>query len=381
MAVAFAGVVSGIFVSGIEENFLATIGVVAFTLVGAIILDRKPGEPVGRICLGIGVLYGVAASLRYVVLVMDAQPGRLPPGGAALAVIGSLLGNIALMLGGPLLISRFPMRAAVAWQRRLEDILLSVVLFAMIVGSLRPGALDGSLVDGVPNPLALDWIPVDADAAFALTIVAYATTYLVTTAGLVRRYRRGGSIVRAQVRWFAASVAVSLGLLVLIVVSSDNQDLNDLAWSGWIVSLLLPPIAIGIAILRYRLFDIDRIISNAIGYGLVTVVLSAVFVSVNLALITIFSRLVAVEGNGIAVAGATLVAAALFNPVRVRVQRAVDQRFHRARYDAERTVSGLAARLRDEVDVDRLREDIVDVVVRSVEPTGAELWLRPGATQ
>ena len=139
------------------------------------------------------------------------------------------------------------------------------------------------------------------------------------------------------------------------------------------------PIAIGIAILRYRLYDIDRIVSNAIGYGLVTVVLSAVFVSVNLLLVAVFSQIVVgLEGNGIAVAAATLVAAALFTPVRRRIQRTVDHRFHRARYDAERTAAGLAARLRDEVDVARLRDEIVHVVTRSVEPTAAALWLRRG---
>jgi hypothetical protein len=150
----------------------------------------------------------------------------------------------------------------------------------------------------------------------------------------------------------------------------------------WIASLLLPPIAIAIAILRYRLYDIDRIVSNAIGYGMVTVVLSAVFVSVDLLLVAVFSQVVAgLEGNGIAVAAATLVAAALFSPVRQRVQRAVDQRFHRTRYDAERTVAGLSARLRDEVDIGRLRDDILDVVVRSVEPEVAQLWLRRGLSR
>ena len=125
------------------------------------------------------------------------------------------------------------------------------------------------------------------------------------------------------------------------------------------------------------MYDIDRIVSNAIGYGIVTVVLSAIFVTVNLLLVAVLSQIVVgLAGNGIAVAAATLVAAALFTPVRHRVQRAVDHRFHRARYDAERTVVAFATRLRDEVDVNRLRQDILDVVIRSVEPTGVELWLR-----
>jgi hypothetical protein len=142
------------------------------------------------------------------------------------------------------------------------------------------------------------------------------------------------------------------------------------------VGLISIPIAIAIAILRYRLYDIDRIVSNAIGYGIVTIVLSAIFVTVNLVLIAVFSRVVTgFEGNGIAVAAATLVAAALFTPVRRRVQGIVDHRFHRARYDAERTVVGSAARLRDEV-TSSVARGHPHVASRTVEPTGAYLWLR-----
>ena len=195
---------------------------------------------------------------------------------------------------------------------------------------------------------------------------------------MVVRYRQSDAIGRQQLKWFAVSLIAAVGGMALAALAStltDRPPEVGLAFFGFCGALV--PIAIGLSILRYRLYDIDRIVSNAIGYGIVTVVLSATFVTVNLLLVAVFSRIVAgFEGNGIAVAAATLVAAALFTPVRRRVQRIVDHRFHRARYDAELTVAGLAARLRDEVDVVRLREDIVDVVVGAVEPTRAELWLR-----
>ena len=374
-SIAVTGVALSILGSGVaEDSILGIIGAFAFTWVGAVVLYRRPGEPVGRICLLIGVLYGVASSLRYVVLFIAAQPGPLPPSAAALALIGSLVGNLALLLGGPLLISRFPQRAASAWHRRLEDVLFATVALAMGAGALRPGTLDGGWIENVQNPLALDWIPMDVDTAFAFIFVSYGATYLVTTVGLVRRYVLGGSIVRAQIRWFAAAVAVSLTLLVLTIASSGYPDLNGLAWSAWIISLMLPPITICISILRYRLYDIDRIVSNAIGYGLVTVVLIAVFVVVNLALVSRLSPLISNEGP--AVAASTLLVAALFNPLRGRVQRAVDRRFHRAHYDAERMVADFAIRLRDELDLPTLTTDLSTTTALAVQPTSSALWLR-----
>ena len=382
VAVVIAAALSSFSSSGLQVDVLGTIGVLAFTVVGAIILDRRPGEPVGRICLGIGVTYSVAAVLRLVASFIDGLPGPITPTGAALAVIASTLASLALLLSGPLLISRFPTRSKSGWQRRVEDLLMAVVGLIVIASAVQPGFLDIAFIHTVENPLGLEWIPADSDALFAVTLLTYAAAYLVTGYGLIRRYRVGGPVVRAQVRWFAGSIAVSLGLLILMIASTGNDALNGIAWVLWIASLFLPPIAIAVAILRYHLYDIDRIVSNAIGYGMVTVVLSAVFVTVDLLLVAVFSQFVAgLEGNGIAVAAATLVAAALFSPVRQRVQRAVDQRFHRTRYDAERTVAGLSARLRDEVDITRLRDDILEAVVRSVEPEGAQLWLRRGMSR
>jgi hypothetical protein len=360
------------------DAWLAAGGMIAFTTVGSLIEVRRPGQAVGRICLAMGGLLVAGGLLRIAAVSLDAQPGHLPPLGAILAVISATCFSFSLFMSGPLLISRFPDGRDSGRLAALTDLSLVLMTALGLMTAFRPGALTYGWIEPVDNPLGVSGIPFLDDESFAGFFVYIAATALAAS-GLVRRYLRGDSVRRAQIRWFAASIGVSLALLALVFTSSDNESLNSFAWNAWIVSLLLPPVAIAIAILRYRLYDIDRIVSNTIGYGLVTVILSAVFVSVNLVMISVLSRMVAAEDNNIAVAAATLAAAALFNPVRARVQRAVDHRFHRARYDAERTVAGLAARLRDEVDVARLREDIVDVVVRSVEPTGAELWLRPGA--
>ena len=253
--------------------------------------------------------------------------------------------------------------------------------FLIVVGFLvRPGPLQ--IFPTIDNPFGIgpDLRPIFGKQPSQTIASVSALIAPLVVWSMVVRYRRSDTIGRQQLKWFAVSLIAAIGGMAIAALAStltDRPPEAGLAFFGFCGALV--PIAIGIAILRYRLYDIDRIVSNAIGYGLVTVVLSAVFISVDLLLVAVSSRIVpGLEGNGIAVAAATLVAAALFTPVRRQVQRAVDHRFHRARYDAELTAASLAARLRDEVDVGRLREDIVDVVTRSVEPTRAELWLRRG---
>ena len=151
------------------------------------------------------------------------------------------------------------------------------------------------------------------------------------------------------------------------------------AWLPTLLAFPLPPIAVGIAIMRYRLYEIDRIVSRTIAYGLISATLVAAYAAVILVLQGPLGAITG--GDTVAVAASTLVAAALFQPVRRRVQAIVDHRFNRAGYDAERTVAGLASRLRDQMDLPVVSTAIVDAVVQSVEPTGASLWLRLGRTR
>ncbi|HEV8403057.1 MAG TPA: hypothetical protein VGQ31_08490 [Candidatus Limnocylindrales bacterium] len=365
----FYTVVNGLDVPGI-------LAVLSFTSVGALIADRRPAERVGWVCLGIGTVSGLGLLFRSIAIVIDRAPGQLPLAGAACAVLADLLTSLAILVSGPLLISRFPHRAAAAWQRRLEDVLLVFITFVAMADAVRPGPLDYGWVEPIENPFAIDWIPTSSQDAFAWIFLSYAAAYLVTTIGLVVRYRRGGSVVRAQVRWFAAAIGASLGLLVLLFATTGNEVLNDLVWAAWIASLLLPPIAVAIAILRYRLYDIDRIVSKTIGYALITVILFTVFATANIVLVSTVSPLV--EDQSIAVAASTLLVAVLFDPLRKRVQRAVDRRFHRAHYDAQRTVAGFADRLRNELDLPTLTLELTAVADRAVKPTTTSLWLRGG---
>ena len=352
---------------------------VAFTVVGALILDRRPGQPVGRICLAIGLLSSTAAALRVGAVVLDAQPGPIAPVGAVIAVIASAMFSTALVVGMPLLISHFPNGATAGWSRRLQALLLIVVGAALLLGTFRPGLLEYGWIEPVDNPLGFaELAVVGSDDFFALAFFGFAAAYLFAGAGLVLRYRRGSSVERAQVRWLAASVAMTLTLLLAVVLTGDDEALNEVAYGAWSLSaFLLPPIAIGIAILRNRLYEIDRIISRTLAYAVLTAVLIGVYAAGIIGIqagLALFST----SGGPIAVAASTLAVYALFQPLRRRFQTAMDRRFNRSRYDAEQTIDLFATRLRDEVDLGRLGAELRSVVGASLAPATIGIWLREG---
>jgi hypothetical protein len=169
-----------------------------------------------------------------------------------------------------------------------------------------------------------------------------------------------------------------LALLVAGILKDSSGDvLAAVDWFGWLIGLTglaLLPIAIGIAILRYRLYEIDRIVSRTIGWAVVSAILVAVFAAIILVTQAVLAPLT--SSNTLAVAVSTLAVAALFQPLRRRVQRGVDHRFNRARYDAEQIIAAFAERMRDEVDLDQLAAEITPTVSRTVQPTSLSLWLR-----
>jgi hypothetical protein len=202
-------------------------------------------------------------------------------------------------------------------------------------------------------------------------------------ASLIVRYRRAAPIERQQLKWFAAvAIITGLGGAANIVTSSPlstapTGTLGTVnAVSGFMiyVGLGLLPVAIAIAVLRYRLYEIDRLISRTISWVILTVLVAGLFV----AFVLVFQAIVAplTGSNEIAVAGSTLLVFGLFAPIRRRVQRLVDRRFNRTRYDAERTVAAFAGRLRDQVDLEQLRAEILATVSAAVEPSSVSLWLR-----
>ncbi len=230
----------------------------------------------------------------------------------------------------------------------------------------------------VPNPAAvLPDLPIWSVVTPGTAILPIAVLMVAAAVSLVVRYRRVAGIERQQFRWLTAALsfvvaAVVGGFIVGTLIPAAGE--SGVVWLGAVVAFPCVPIAIGIAVLRYRLYEIDRIISRAIGYLIVTSVLVAAFAMLVLGLTSVLEPLTG--GNTLAVAGSTLVVAALFQPLRARVQRAVDRRFDRSRYDGERLLAALGERLRDEVDLAAIRGEVLATVDAAVRPSGSGLWLR-----
>jgi hypothetical protein len=201
---------------------------------------------------------------------------------------------------------------------------------------------------------------------------------ILAMAALATRYRRGDRVERLQIRWLLAAMAITIvgfaGVVIEFAIRTDG-GVNISAFVAY-AGILFMPIAIGVAVTRYRLYEIDRIISRTLGYGLVTVTLALVFVVGVLGLQAVLAPFT--RDNTIAVAASTLVVAALFQPLRRRVQGAVDRRFDRARYDGQKVVDAFGRQLRDEVDLDRLRGTLLATADDVVRPVSASVWLRSG---
>jgi hypothetical protein len=196
---------------------------------------------------------------------------------------------------------------------------------------------------------------------------------VVAAWSLVLRFRRARGVERQQLRWLAVGAALAaLALLVVVVAGAMGRDGVVLAALGTCVAVL--PLVTGAAILRYRLYDLDRIIGRTVGYGLLTLLLGGAYAGLVLGLSQLLGH-----GSSLTVAVATLAVAAVFQPVRRRVQDLMDRRFNRRRYDAARTIEGFSARLREQVDLDTLTAELLGVVERTMQPTSASLWLRPSA--
>ncbi|HSO55379.1 MAG TPA: hypothetical protein VL330_22175 [Actinomycetes bacterium] len=251
------------------------------------------------------------------------------------------------------------------------------VVFLLTV-ALMPEPLDPTY-ESVANPLGLPGgLPVEVPL-LALNLLAGAVVLLtvpVACGSLVVRFRRARGLERQQLRWlaFAAGLA-SVGAVLVLAGTSlpTSPSLTEalITWGAG-VCLVLLPLAIGAAILRYRLYDLDRIISRTLAYGLLTLLLGLAYAAVVLGL----GRLLP-EGSSLVVAAATLAVAAIFQPVRRRVQALVDRRFNRRRHDAARTIADFSARLRDQVDLGTLTGELLAVVDQTMQPASASLWLRP----
>ncbi len=349
--------------------------------VGAFLVVRRPGMSIGWILLAL------AWGFALVTLSVDATAGQfidgsLGPVDAIIAVVSAAAGAAAFFLFALLSIV-FPSGRLPGGRWGVAARLgLGVALFFVAAGAVMPTitvSLWGSASSmTVPNPAAvLPDLPIWGAVTPDTVMLPVAGLMVAAAVSLVVRYRRAAGIERQQYRWLSAALAfVVLAVVGGYIVGTLIPEIGDqgLQWLVAIVAFPCVPIAIGFAVLRYRLYDIDRIISRTISYAVVTAALVTVFAATILLFQAVLEPLTG--GNTLAVAGSTLVVAALFAPVRSIVQRAVDRRFNRARYDAELTVAALARSLRDETNLTAIHDEVIRAVYGSLQPVGLGLWVR-----
>jgi len=354
-----------------------TVMFLALPLVGIVIARRQPDNRIAWILLAIGVVVGVGAVAQpYVTYGLQRDPGSLPAADVVAAVNGSLWVP-AIGLTGTFLILLFPdgrlpspRWRPVAWASG------GVMALLVVAFVFSPGTLEQA--SNVRNPLGIPGLePLLPVALAALPVLPLCM--LACAVGLVMRFRRSQGVERLQVKWLAAAAAVVASVYLVMMVLSWMYSLRDEPTPGWVDTLdkvaittfVLIPIAIGVAVLKHGLYGIDRLISRTLSYALITGTLLAVY----LVLVAVIGRVLP-SGSSLSVAMSTLAVAALFQPLRRRVQAVVDRRFNRARYDADRTVDLFARRLRDEVDLDAVRTDLLTVVQGTLQPASAGIWLR-----
>ena len=346
-----------------------------YAAMGAILVVRRPRTPIGWLLMGVGLCFALI-SVPVTGAPREFIDGSVDLPVALFAVIHAGLPATAFFFFA-VLVMVFPSgRLPAGRWGRLGRLGVGVALVFAAAAYVVPEIFAGSPVL-VRNPAALlpdlpIWRLINSTTvSFPVIVVVIAGSV-----SLVVRVRRAVGAERQQLRWIAASFAVLMAAVVYgVAMSALVPGAGDgLAWFPAIFALPTVPIAIGIAVLRYRLYEIDRIISRTIAWAVLTGVLGVVFAGVVIAL---QSALVNVtQGQTLAVAASTLVACALFQPVRGRVQSAVDRRFDRARYDGRRTVDAFAEHLRDEVDLARLSGAVLVTADEAVRPAAVGLWLR-----
>jgi hypothetical protein len=342
----------------------------SFTGVGFVVARRQPHNPMGWLLLATSVAFQLGSDAPgYAYLDYHSHHGALPLGPVAVLLSG---GWVCGFLVVPLIILLFPDgRPGPGWRWPVRAYL--AVIAALIVATQALAASDLKLrapVDGSGNLIGLNhpsgWFAPFFYAGFLSCFVLC----VVSVVSQVLRYRRASGERRQQVRWLGAAAALCVAFLLATTLWSNAPGLvGDLLFPLGLTAL---PVGIGVGILRYRLYEIDRLISRTLSYAILTALLVGTFIG----LIALTTNALALSGR-VGVAASTLAAAALFNPLRIRIQRLVDRRFNRAHYNAEATVAAFTARLRDAVEIDVIRSDLLDAVGRAVQPTHASVWIKP----
>jgi hypothetical protein len=359
--------------SGAWGAIYFVIPIAAFSIVGALIALRRPGNAIGWLLATIGLLFAIVVTCSGVAK-WGLETDALPQAVAEWIGVGSSVWVIALGLLGTQLPLRLPdgRLPSPRW-RWFSRISLALIALTLIGMAAQRGRVED--VPGTANPLGSALVQLLSGAIFLLILC-----FFVALAALVIRYRRADALDRAQLRWVALGGAVFLAVYIVTLplpstlgTSDDTTTANLItAVSQAAFGALLS--ATGYASLRHRLYDIDVVVNRALVYGALTATLVGMYLGSVLLLQLLLGGITG--DSGLAVAGSTLAVAALFRPARARIQAAVDRRFFRRKYDAQRTLEAFSSRLRDEVDLRALSSELNTVVRETLQPAHLSLWLR-----
>jgi hypothetical protein len=359
------------FDGGLPDGSLVVI-VSTYAAMGALIASRRPANPIGWLLL-FSAAFGAVGSGSSEYLRREILAEGTTLGSPALLRSLSQWGWIPLVVPGVAFVPMFfPDGRLLSARWRPMPILALVGATAMAVAIALSPWTDATLPSAGPNPYAVDapWVGPLLIIGFALLLSAI----VLAVASLVVRMRRGTPIERQQLKVFFYAAIPWPVAIVTSPLTGSAPWLEPVQHLFAQIGMFAVPVAVAIAILRYRLYDIDVLIRRTLIYATLSAVLLAAYLSgvalVQLALSPVTS------GNGLAVAISTLTVVALFQPLRRRIQAAVDRRFYRRRYDAVRTLDGFAVRLRDEIDLDALRGELLGAVGETLQPAHASLWLR-----
>ena len=364
--------------AGVDAFGLASL---TFPIVGALIASRQPHNALGWIMLAVGVGWGLDALLSfYVWYGLEVSPGSLPRPDVALALSEPMwVPMIGLM--GTFLILLFPdgRLPSPRWRPWAWLCVIAMIL-SFIAILIQPGSFADSGYPDVNNPLGIEGLrPFIGLALLAIPLIPI--SIVGCAVGMIRRFRRSHGQERLQLKWLAAA-AVVVAATYLILMALGLPGLVGREPPAWLEvvdnigvhAFVLLPLAVAVAIFRYRLYDIDLIVNRTLVYGALTAGLTAAY----LLTVTILQALLRpfAGRSDLAVAGSTLVVAALFRPGRARTQAFIDRRFYRRKYDAARTLERFSARLRDEVELDALTTELLELVRDVMQPKNVSLWLR-----
>jgi hypothetical protein len=361
----------------------STLGALTFSTVGAFVASRRPENPIGWIFCAMGLIGGVGHfAAQYAIYAILTRPDALP-GGPALGWIHtwSYVPGIGLLV---FLFLLFPDGRLVSGRWRwFAWFTIAVLTVQTIWEALRPGRLFG--LGPIRNPLGMEMATGTLEGAlYLVTGLLMAAVGLIAAASMFVRLRRAEGVERQQIKWFAYAAALLVLSLILYMgeVTFKLVSAPWVLWVGWaltLASILGTAVAVGVAVLKYRLYGIDTLINRTLVYGSLTAMLVALYFGGIVVLQRVFVLLTG-QKSTLAVVASTLLIAALFQPLRRRIQGFIDRSFYRSKYDARKTLEAFSAKLRDETDLDALSGDLEGVVRETMQPAHVSLWLRPDTT-